>query len=404
MCVLPSETWSCNSKSDESTVVKEKYEAPEVINTYLDLNSDPLNLSEVVDSPYFLNSPTDTNINEETTPYSWNEVSFSNFENEKENKDFIKKISGDYVVNNTREKDSFPRFENKTLLISSVTWLDRIIDTLLIHQSLKILSDETFLVRNSEIKTENPITQDILHNHFVTNYIIRNNFENKDATLSKNKIKTRKDSTTYGKLETAISKGEVQSIDTRYIHQLMDESKANESLISIKNNLDNKQYFMIQNYEFLKDQLNPNIVDIIPCSSGIRLPNNTDCTKYYICEAKTTTIREFSCPPYTGFNEEKKICDTKTYSSCKKIENQNLELNSDFEEVKDENGRLSKKNLCETVGKVADPSSVFHYHLCFSNGRKSSNIESVRMMCPNNLIFCNEKKICATKEFCARHN
>ena len=307
-------------------------------------------------------------------------------------------------------KNYFPRMENKTFLISRVTWLGRIIDNLLIRQSLKILSDKTLLVTNSELKPEIRIeypkthlvnSEDALFNHFFTNYIINDILENEGVSSNNKRINTIKDSAKFEILDNKTSKIETHMISN--LNESINKTTA-EYIIAIKNKFGNKQFFTLEKYQFLKDQLDPNSVDIIHCISGIRLPNNTDCTKYYICEEKTATVMEFFCPPYTGFNEETRICDTQKYSICKQVKNENLESGSDFEEPKAGNMKLMKKSLCQTTGKTADPSSSLHYYLCYSNSGKTTDIESVRMTCPNNLIFCAEKKVCSTKLYCMKRN
>ncbi|XP_065356076.1 probable WRKY transcription factor protein 1 [Calliphora vicina] len=59
-----------------------------------------------------------------------------------------------------------------------------------------------------------------------------------------------------------------------------------------------------------------NNVEVITCAAGVRQPNITDCTRYYVCSKKDGKVLSYSCPPYTGFNSEARICDAKTYAMC----------------------------------------------------------------------------------------
>uniref|UniRef100_A0A1I8P980 Chitin-binding type-2 domain-containing protein n=1 Tax=Stomoxys calcitrans TaxID=35570 RepID=A0A1I8P980_STOCA len=57
-------------------------------------------------------------------------------------------------------------------------------------------------------------------------------------------------------------------------------------------------------------------VEVITCAAGVRQPNTTDCTRYYVCSKKDGKVLSYSCPPYTGFNSATRICDARTYAQC----------------------------------------------------------------------------------------
>ncbi|XP_037959120.1 myb-like protein A [Teleopsis dalmanni] len=57
-------------------------------------------------------------------------------------------------------------------------------------------------------------------------------------------------------------------------------------------------------------------IEVITCAAGVRQPNATDCTRYYVCSKKDGKILSYSCPPYTAFNSQTRICDAYTYSVC----------------------------------------------------------------------------------------
>ncbi|KAH8298220.1 hypothetical protein KR018_011164 [Drosophila ironensis] len=57
-------------------------------------------------------------------------------------------------------------------------------------------------------------------------------------------------------------------------------------------------------------------VEVITCQAGVRQPNQTDCTRYFVCSKKDGKVLSYSCPPYTGFNKQTRICDAPTYAHC----------------------------------------------------------------------------------------
>ncbi|XP_017098037.2 uncharacterized protein [Drosophila bipectinata] len=57
-------------------------------------------------------------------------------------------------------------------------------------------------------------------------------------------------------------------------------------------------------------------VEVITCQAGVRQPNQTDCTRYFVCSKKDGKVLSYSCPPYTAFNKQTRICDAPTYAQC----------------------------------------------------------------------------------------
>ncbi|XP_017077852.2 uncharacterized protein LOC108112491 [Drosophila eugracilis] len=57
-------------------------------------------------------------------------------------------------------------------------------------------------------------------------------------------------------------------------------------------------------------------VEVITCQAGVRQPNQTDCTRYFVCSKKDGKVLSYSCPPYTAFNKQTRICDATTYAQC----------------------------------------------------------------------------------------
>ncbi|XP_037710311.1 uncharacterized protein LOC119547493 [Drosophila subpulchrella] len=60
-------------------------------------------------------------------------------------------------------------------------------------------------------------------------------------------------------------------------------------------------------------------VEVITCQAGVRQPNITDCTRYFVCSKKDGKVLSYSCPPYTGFNKQTRICDAPTYAQCSNV-------------------------------------------------------------------------------------
>lgn len=57
-------------------------------------------------------------------------------------------------------------------------------------------------------------------------------------------------------------------------------------------------------------------VEYLTCATGVRQANSTDCTKYFVCDSRTGKILSYTCPPFTAFNADTKICNAETYSKC----------------------------------------------------------------------------------------
>lgn len=57
-------------------------------------------------------------------------------------------------------------------------------------------------------------------------------------------------------------------------------------------------------------------IEVLTCATGVRQANSSDCTRYFVCNEKTGKILSYSCPPYTAFNGDIKICNADTYSRC----------------------------------------------------------------------------------------
>ncbi|XP_055918640.1 uncharacterized protein LOC129950743 [Eupeodes corollae] len=56
--------------------------------------------------------------------------------------------------------------------------------------------------------------------------------------------------------------------------------------------------------------------DATSCPVGIRQPNATECTRYYVCSKEDGRVMQYSCPSFTAFNPQTRICDAQYYAIC----------------------------------------------------------------------------------------
>lgn len=196
-------------------------------------------------------------------------------------------------------------------------------------------------------------------------------------------------------------------------------------------------------------------IEIITCSSGVRQPNATDCTKYYVCNPRNRNVLPYSCPPYTGFNKASKICDAKTYAFCKPeaIINrytvaENMKVHQEAQLALEEAKRIrieairaqsvaniirmqshdiimndrfpaydkvepllmtttttsppmttkKRRIRCFDTGKIADPDSVYNYWVCFRG--KDNRMKRQKMSCSTGLLFCEPMRLCTVPVRC----
>jgi len=135
----------------------------------------------------------------------------------------------------------------------------------------------------------------------------------------------------------------------------------------------------------------------IPCTTGVRMPNFTDCTRYYICNATTNTILSYACPPNMAFNVYKHVCEKGVYNWCKQqtMVFNHLIMSQPLEEITVATTR--RPSPCSKPGKIPDPHSKQHYFVCYI---ENNNIVSYRMACPNKLEYCESEKICKKQNDC----
>jgi hypothetical protein len=135
----------------------------------------------------------------------------------------------------------------------------------------------------------------------------------------------------------------------------------------------------------------------IPCTTGVRMPNLTDCTRYYICNSTSGTLFSYTCPSQMAFNVYKHVCEVAVYKWCKdQITSNNQFIITQPPEV------ISlvttpNPNSCTESGKTPDPESSQHYFICYRQSDKSIRY---RMTCPNTLHYCASQKVCKKQNDC----
>uniref|UniRef100_A0A182NE48 Chitin-binding type-2 domain-containing protein n=1 Tax=Anopheles dirus TaxID=7168 RepID=A0A182NE48_9DIPT len=80
-----------------------------------------------------------------------------------------------------------------------------------------------------------------------------------------------------------------------------------------------------QEYSQYKDSIMPLLdanpsdvrISVVSCTLGSREPNRTDCFKYFVCNPHNGAFQSFTCPSFTAFNKETRLCDTASYHACK---------------------------------------------------------------------------------------
>lgn len=382
MCVLPGDSWTCDTLSTESSFVTNRYDIPELINpnetSYMGLTEDPWNFSEFIDSSYTTDSIPDYFDQDTATPYPLIE--------DKETMEH--KLNADDVSEINNIKESYLQTEDNNKKYYSM--LNQLIHHLLIYKKitipLELLASSSLLVPPSKFVTNLPLSSYLVQNYIQQN----NNLQNTIITDVKLQDTTENSATLKNEINELISNTE----NSKNLSITDDEN----NIILIMDNIGNKQYLTIERYRSLGYHLDSQFVQVIPCIKNVRMPNMTNCIKYYICEPDMASVIEYSCPLFTAFNKYSKTCDATTYNKCRENENnkKNINVLGNVNDI----FQTNKNIQCTEHGKIKDPTSEYHYYICYSASDNSEDIKSIRMSCPNGLIFCQNRKVCTTKRLC----
>lgn len=223
---------------------------------------------------------------------------------------------------------------------------------------------------------------------FISNFIF-----NKTVNTKSNKKVMKNRSTTTERIDTDGDESEATETTENPLDDDLDEAK---TVIAIKGNLGTREYVTLEKYKLLSSKLKIEVLEIVPCTTGIRLPNATDCMRYYRCDPKTAMVHEFTCPQNTAFNSQINLCDPRKLKLCKG-RNEGVQVEK-LIIVQGDEGETSEDNPCEKTGKFPDRTSDKFYYLCYTGN--SEILEFVRLACPNDLIFCEKRKVCSSQRFC----
>ncbi|XP_061938069.1 uncharacterized protein LOC107995131 isoform X2 [Apis cerana] len=346
MCVLPGDSWTCDTLSTESSFVT---------------NSIPDYFDQDTATPYPLIEDKET---------------------------MEHKLNADDVSEINNIKESYLQTEDNNKKYYSM--LNQLIHHLLIYKKitipLELLASSSLPVPPSKFVTNLPLSSYLVQNYIQQN----NNLQNTIITDVKLQDTTENSATLKNEINELISNTE----NSKNLSITDDEN----NIILIMDNIGNKQYLTIERYRSLGYHLDSQFVQVIPCIKNVRMPNMTNCIKYYICEPDMASVIEYSCPLFTAFNKYSKTCDATTYNKCRENENnkKNINVLGNVNDI----FQTNKNIQCTEHGKIKDPTSEYHYYICYSASDNSEDIKSIRMSCPNGLIFCQNRKVCTTKRLC----
>ncbi|CAL7940432.1 unnamed protein product [Xylocopa violacea] len=386
VCVLPGDTWTCDTLSTEPSIITNRYDIPELINpnetSYMGSTDDPWDFSELIDSSYTTDSIPDDSDQEMATPYPLIEIG--------EPMETRYELNADNASVNIENGYSQTQNDDK----KHYSMLNQLIHHLLVYKEITIPLE--FLASSSLSTPARPASSLPLSNYLIQNYIQQNN-NLQNTIITGSKLENTSESGTTAKENDA---SELVSNIEKPNDALTFDSLDNEnSIILITDNLGNKQYLTAEKYKALGYRLDSRYVHAIPCIKNVRMPNTTDCVRYYVCEPEIAFLIDYSCPLFTAFNRYTKTCDMETYNKCVENKNKKESVNSPEDAQNIFQTDMENKNICKEHGKTQDPTSESRYYICYSVP-DSENIKSIRMTCPNSLIFCQSKKVCTTRRLC----
>lgn len=444
MCVLPGDTWTCDTLVTEppETTTRQTTELIDFTQTsYLGHDEDEVSrFSEPVDSYYKVDTYADMgdSLQPTATPYPLIEITPSNnyvsqIDSTIQNIGLpiaIKHSEDNYLYRfiNGQKVLSTPLNANNDQLQAHLQRLTQLIERLVAYQPNGIPLDrqppatstttaqinpsfdlqgqrDTSYDRKSGILNQDNRDSAIL-SFLIKNYILKSQPQSGGGFPAMNDAAI--DTETTVKSTEAVRERETTTPDS--FDLVLNGPQAGENIVVVSDSLENRQYFTISNYKSIASQLTTETVELLPCTRGVRLPNTTDCTKYYSCEPNTAKIRQYSCPGNTAFNQYKRLCEMTEYEVCKMgMDGSSLRISpttarpktrDSYSSTFPEKESTESTHPCQTLGKHGDPTSESHYYLCYSEKGKSTDMQFRRMVCPNSLVFCQLKKVCTTRKRC----
>lgn len=409
--MVPGDIWTCDTLSTEHSPVTKKHGTSELIDStdtsYLDYTQDPLGFSETIDSSYVIDDFSDSTTEATAYPLIEFEESGETAHGDKDVKNASYHREENYLYEYTNSQEQLPLSimqKYKDIMDNHYKWLNQLMSRLHVYKKLSATVSSS-LSTPSDVTTVNPkqtISIFVSHNwrqNISLNYLVQSYTEGNELHNGESTEIVGSNGPQLDNIATTASTVSTESA----LELLIDSLDSDNSIIRISDNLGNKQYLTIDRYKAVAHRLTPRSVSVVACTRNVRLPNKTDCNRYYTCEPKTATVMEYSCPQHTAFNVYSRICDIESVKTCgsdkspaseifvQRVENESATKKNDEE--------ASEERLCRELGKIKDPASDSHYYICYSI-QDSEDIKSIRMTCPNTLIFCQSKKVCTTRRLC----
>lgn len=418
MCVVPGDIWTCDTLSTDPTIVTRRYETADSIvptdTSYLGYTQDPAKFSETIDSSYVIEDDTSDLTTEAATAYpliEFDETSrmIQDDTADVRNVTYHKEENYLYEYVNNRRRVPLPLMQKYEALVNDhYKRLSELVSRLHVYQKLSSAISGSLSMTAGGTTTANPTrTIAILTTHnrkqnVSLNYLMQSYVEG-------NKLHNDKPVETEESGDRPQIDNDMITSTENSLQLLIDGLDSENNIIMINDNLGNRQYLTIDRYRAVARRITPRSVSVMACTRNVRLPNRTDCEKYYTCDPRTASVVEYTCPLHTAFNAHSRICDTESVKACKRHEPpsnvafvKRVEHEDDVRDnPHEEDTKPEKEKPCNELGKMKDPTSDSHYYICYSVPG-SEEIKSVRMTCPNALIFCQNKRVCTTERLCDR--
>lgn len=147
--------------------------------------------------------------------------------------------------------------------------------------------------------------------HYVEHSNKRHKIRNNNKPLLKESIQYNKKKNDYGDVWV-----EDDGVEGDAAEDISDDDNQ-DKLVNLGGHLYHYENFKEHVWPLLKSE---DKVDLLECSVGTRQPNATDCKKYYVCNPRTKHVSSYTCPPFTAFNSNTRLCDAKSFTNCKSKE------------------------------------------------------------------------------------
>ncbi|XP_012230400.1 uncharacterized protein [Linepithema humile] len=391
MCVVPGDIWTCDTLSTDSTFVTERYETPELIDptetSYLGYTQDPPDFSEAIDSSYAISDFVDSTIEAVTAQPLIEFEDSTRVNSGLRNVTYHKEENYLYEYNSQITQSPLMQ-KYKDIIDSHQKWLNDLITRLHIHKELSAAISASLSASVGSGTTTSPIQTITI---FASHNRKQNISVNYQSHFEPNNVKPNEID------NVATTTDAVSTAST--LDLLVNSLDPDNNVIRITDNLGNRRYLTINEYRVTAHRLSSRTVSVVACTKNVRLPNKTDCDRYYMCDPKTASVTEYSCPPHTAFNMYSRICDIESAKTCGRKLSTSEIFTVEREDATMHSEESSEEMLCKELGKIKDPASDSHYYICY-NAPGSEKVKSIRMTCPNALIFCQSKKVCTVRRLC----